>query len=172
MIRMLGNPSTFPLVPITLWAGDRQCIYQIKQMSSVMIGTFSSMNLVSFSFILSWHMIYYRCLGPPTFFCHPALFTIPFLMGHDNQQQRDHLGDLGPVHRQWCSEHRLLKAESTTSLLSHFFFILDLFILSSSWSCHVLLSCHQAYAPISAWLTHPLSLVIMLTLICYFCLPL
>ena len=91
-------------------------------------------------------------------------------MGCDNQWQRDLLGDLESVRRQWCSEHCLLKAESTASLLSYFLFISDLFILSSVWLCHVLLSHHHAYTLASAWLTHPPSLVIMLTLICRFCL--
>ena len=107
---------------------------------------------------------------PPAFFHHPALSTIPFLMGYDNQWQRDLLGDLESVCRQWCSEHHLLKAESTASLLSYFLFISDLFILSSAWLCHILLSHHHAYTLVSAWLTHPPSLIIMLTLICHFCL--
>ena len=42
----------------------------------------------------------YRCLGPP---------TVPLPMGHDNQQWRDLLKDLGPIHRWQCSEHCLLK---------------------------------------------------------------
>ena len=41
----------------------------------------------------------YRCLEPPTFFSHFILPTIPLPMEHDNQQQRDLLRDLGPVHR-------------------------------------------------------------------------
>ena len=92
----------------------------------------------------------YRCLGPPTFFLYSILSTIPLSMGHDNQWQRDLFGDLGSVCRWWCSKHHLLKAESIASLLSHFLFILDLFI------------------SLSAWLTHPSSFVIMLTLICHF----
>ena len=88
-------------------------------------------------FLTSWSIYLrdgpcYRCLRPPAFFCHPTLSTIPFLMEHDNQQWRDLLKDLGPVRRQWCSEHYLLKAESTISLLSHFFFILYLFISLSA----------------------------------------
>ena len=109
----------------------------------------------------------YRCLGPPAFFHHPTLFTVPFLVGHDNQGQRNLLRDLGPIYRWWCSEHHLLKAESTASLLSHFLFILDLFISSSAWLCLILLSHHYAYTLASAWLTYPPSLVIMLTLICH-----
>ena len=59
----------------------------------------------------------YRCLEPPTFFPYSVLSTSPLSMGHDNQQQRDLLRDLGPIHRQWCYKHCLLKAESITSLL-------------------------------------------------------
>ena len=51
----------------------------------------------------------YRCLGPPAFFLSPTLSTVPLSIGHDNQQQRDPLRDLGPIHRWWCSEHCLLR---------------------------------------------------------------
>ena len=110
---------------------------------------------------------YYRYLGPPAFFHHPVLSTVPFLMGHDNQWWRDLLGDQGPVCRWWCSEHHLLKAESTASFLSHLPFILDLFILLSAWLCCTLPSCHHAYTLVSAWMTCHLPLIIMLTLICH-----
>ena len=110
----------------------------------------------------------YRYLGPPTFFHHPALSTIPFLMGHDNQQWRDFLGDLGPICRWRCFKHHLLKAESTASFLSYFLFISDLFISLSAWLCHASLSCHYACTLALAQLTHSLSLIIMLTLICHF----
>ena len=59
----------------------------------------------------------YRHLGPPTFFPHPIFPTVPLSIEHDNQQQRDFLRDLKPVHRWQCSKHHPLKAESTTSLL-------------------------------------------------------
>ena len=45
MIRMLGNSSTFPLVPITLWAGDRQYIYQMKQVSSSLLSYLSELKI-------------------------------------------------------------------------------------------------------------------------------
>ena len=112
----------------------------------------------------------YRHLGLPTFFPYPALSTVPLSVGHNNQWWRDLLRDLRPICRWWCSEHHLLRAESTASLLSHFLFILDSFISLSAWLCLVSLSHHHAYAPASAQLTHPLPLVIMLTLICHFCL--
>ena len=41
----------------------------------------------------------YRYLGPSTLFLYFVLPTIPLPMGHDNQQQRDLLRDLGPVCR-------------------------------------------------------------------------
>ena len=56
----------------------------------------------------------YGHLGPPTFFLSPTLSTVPLLVECDDQQWRDLLRDLGPVCRQWCSKHCLLKAESTT----------------------------------------------------------
>ena len=113
---------------------------------------------------------YYRCLGPSTFFFPLTLSTVPLSIGHDNQQWRNLLRDLGPICRQRCSEHCLLKAESITSLLSYFLFTSDSFISSLAWLCHVSLSCHHVYALASTQLTHPLSLIIMLTLICHFCL--
>ena len=75
----------------------------------------------------------YRCLGPPTFFPYPILSTTPLPMGHDNQQWRDLLGDLGPVYRWWCSKHCLLKGWVHCLFLCLFHFILDLFIFSSAW---------------------------------------
>ena len=112
----------------------------------------------------------YRCLGPPTFFCSPTLSAVPLSVGHDNQQWRDLLRDLEPICRWWCSKHCLLKAESITSFSFCFLFISDLFMLSLAWLHHISPSCHHAYVFVSARLTHPLSLVIMLTLICYSCL--
>ena len=112
----------------------------------------------------------YRCLGPPTFFLFPTLSTIPLSMGHDNQQWRDLLRDLGPICRWWCSKHHLLKAKSTASLSSYFLFISDLFMLLSAWLHHASPSCHHAYPLASAWMTHHLLLVIMLTLLYHFCL--
>ena len=108
--------------------------------------------------------------GTPHLFSFPTLSAVPLSMGHDNQWWRDLLGDLGPICRWRCSEHHLLRAESTASLFFHFLFISDLFISLSAWLCLVPLSCHHAYALASAWLTHPPLLVIMLTLICHFCL--
>ena len=67
--------------------------------------------------------IYYRCLGPPIFFPHPILPAVPLPMGHDNQQQRDLLGDLGPVCRWQYSEHHLLKRLSPLPLSSPIFFL-------------------------------------------------
>ena len=58
----------------------------------------------------------YRCLGPPTFFPHSILSTIPFSMRYDNQWWRNLLRDLGPVHRWWCSKHHLLKRLSPPPL--------------------------------------------------------
>ena len=110
---------------------------------------------------------YYRHLGLPIFFLSPALSTVPLSVGHDNQRQRDLLRDLGPIHRWWCSKHCLLKAESIASFSSYLLFISDLFLLLSAWLCHISPSCHHAYTFVSAQLTHPLSLVIMLTLICH-----
>ena len=52
---------------------------------------------------------YYRRLGSPYLFPHPVLSTIPLLVGHDNQWQRNLLRDLGPVCRWWCSKYHLLK---------------------------------------------------------------
>ena len=106
---------------------------------------------------------------PPAFFHHPALSTIPFLMGYDNQWQRDLLGDLGPVCRWWCSKHHLLKAESI-AFPPYFLSFLDLFISSSAWLYHALPSYHHAYAFTSAQLTNPLSLIITLTFLCHSCL--
>ena len=42
--------------------------------------------------------IYYRYLGPLTFFLTSTLFTIPLLVGHNNKQQRDLFGNLGSVY--------------------------------------------------------------------------
>ena len=78
----------------------------------------------------------YRCLGLPTLFPHPILSTIPLPMEHDNQWQRDLLRDLGSVCRWQCSEHHLLKAESTTPLLS---------ISFSFWT--YLYHCQHDYVP-------------------------
>ena len=106
--------------------------------------------------------------NPLTFFPHPALSTVPLPIGLDNQWWRDLLRDLGPVHRWRYSKHFRLKAESIDFPPSHFLSFSDLFILSSAWLHHKLPSCHHANTFVSAWLTHPLSLIIMLTLLCHF----
>ena len=49
----------------------------------------------------------------------------------------------------------------------YFLFISDLFILSPAWWHWALPSHHHAYALVSAWMTHHLLLIIMLTLLCY-----
>ena len=72
----------------------------------------------------------YRCLGPPTFFPHSVLPTVPLSMGHDNQWQKDLFGDLGPVRRWQCSEHCLLKGWVHCLSSSISFSFLDLFISS------------------------------------------
>ena len=92
----------------------------------------------------------YRHLGPSTFVLSPALPTVPLSMGHDNQWWRDLLGDLGPICRQQCSEHCLLRLSPLLPFPSIFFFILDLFIFSSAWLHYTLPSCHHVYAWASA----------------------
>ena len=115
--------------------------------------------------VIMWRML--QTFGTPHLFLSPTLSTVLPPVGHDNQQQRDLLRDLGPIHRWRHSKHCLLKAESITSFFSYFLFILDLFMLLSAWLSHVLPSCHHAYTFALAWLTHPLSLIIMLTPICH-----
>ena len=113
----------------------------------------------------------YRCLGPPTFFPHPILSTVPLPMEHDNQRWRDLLGDLGPVCRWWCSKYCLLKGW-VYHLSFHFLFTLGLIYIIISLIAPCTASHRHAYTLVSAQLTHPSLLIIMLTSICHFCLPL
>ena len=73
----------------------------------------------------------YRCLGPPTFFLSSTLSTVLLSMGHDNQQRRDLLEDLRPIHRQWCSKHCFLRL-SPLLLSSLFPFLFRLIYLPVS----------------------------------------
>ena len=64
-------------------------------------------------------------------------------MGHDNQQWRDLLGDLGSVCRCQCSEHCLLKAESTAPLLSISFLLQTyLYHCQHDYTSHCFMSSH------------------------------
>ena len=82
----------------------------------------------------------------------------------------DLLEDLGPVHRWWCSEHRLSKAESTAplSLLFHFHFRLIYILISIIITCTT--SHHHAYTLMSAWSPHFPHFITMFTIICHSCL--
>ena len=87
------------------------------------------------------------CLFPTS-----AIFTVPHPMGHDHKQWRDLFRDLEPVHRWWCSKHRLLKAKSIAFFFSISHFISNLFIFSSALLCltpllviMLMLSCQHDY---------------------------
>ena len=91
-------------------------------------------------------------------------------MRYDHKRWKDLSRDLGPVHRQQCSEHCLLKGWVHHLYFLISYFILDLFIFKSAWLCPHTTSCHHAYALTSAWLCPSLCFVIMLTTMCYSCL--
>ena len=115
---------------------------------------------------------HYRHLGLSIFFPYPALSTIPLLVGHDNQQWRNLLGDLGPVCRWWCFEHCFLKGWVHCPFPFPFHFIFGLIYIIVNIITSYTASRHHTYTLVSAWLTHPFHLIIMLTLVCHCCLPL
>ena len=110
---------------------------------------------------------YWNRGGIPAFFLTSPLPTVPSPMGHDHKQQRDLFGDLGSICRWRCSEHHLLKAESTTSFSSFhipFWTYLsscqhDYYFLSSCLYSHVSMiilpspPCNYAYSYVSSLLT-------------------
>ena len=117
------------------------------------------------------HPYCYRCLGLPTFFLHSILSTKPLPMGYDNQQQRDLLGDLGPVYRWQCSKHCFLKDWVYCFSSFPFPFHFQTFYIFISLNMPYTALCHYAYTLVSAWLTHLPFFIIMLTPMCHFCLP-
>ena len=109
--------------------------------------------------------------NPSSFFPHPILSTIPLLVEHDNQWQRNLLRDLGPVYRRQCSEHCLLKGWVHCPFPFYFHFIFGLIYIIISMIAPHTASHHHTYTLVSAWLTHPFHLIIILTLMCHCCLP-
>ena len=96
------------------------------------------------------HAYYYRCLEPSTFSPHPILPTIPLLVRYDNQQQRNLLRDLGPLHRQQCSEHCLLTRLSPLPLPYSFSLHFRLIYILISMIMPHITSCHHVNAFASA----------------------
>ena len=91
-------------------------------------------------------------------------------MGHDNQQWRDLLGDLEPIHRQWCSEHCLLRL-SPLLLFPSISFSFQTYLSSCqhNYAMHCLHVIMLMLEHQHKWLTtHPL--IIMLTLMYHSCL--
>ena len=133
-----------------IWNPKEQLVIQASALSPMNnLHWFQSIMITPINGVLSsvakqdlydlWHTCY-RYLGPPTFFSHSVLPTVPLSMEHDNQRWRDLLGDLGPVCRWRCSEHCLLKKLSPLSLSSSISFSFSgLFISSSAWLCLTLL---------------------------------